>query len=125
MGGEGIGSSSVFLDDPGEFLGTDFLRSLKHHVFEQMGESCFSIFLVPRPNPVPDLESDHRRPRVLQEDDLETVRQDLFMNPLPKSSLRRDIQKNVPEKTETDGFPPNSLCSVMFSYDHHLADHLP
>ncbi len=115
MRGEGIGSSSVLLDDPGEFLGTDFLGSLEHHVFEQMGEPRFPIFLVPRPNPVPDLERDDWGFVVFEENDFEAVRQDPLENLVPEPGLGKGGQGNVPEKAEPNGFPSNHLSPMSFA----------
>ena len=73
---EGVVIAAVPLHDLGELLGTVFLRPLEHHVLQEMRHAGLAEPFVPRPDPVPDLEGDHRRLVLFLEQDLQTVGQD-------------------------------------------------
>jgi hypothetical protein len=82
-------------------------------MFEEVGETGFSVFFVPRPYPVPDLESDQGGFVIFKKDDFEAVGQDPFENLLPETSLYMGNKEKIPKESEK-----NDFSSYHFSFHH-------
>src|SRR5205814_224559 len=84
------------LDGPRIGPGTVPRRPLEHHVLEEVGEARAAERLVPRPDPVPDLEGDDRAPVVLLQEDAEAV-VEARLDDLPRSGRTRGPQAHADE----------------------------
>ena len=60
-------------------VGRHVLRALKHHVLEEVREPRPSLVLVGRTDVIPEVDRHHRQPALGTENDLEPVRQRVFL----------------------------------------------
>ena len=72
-------------------VGRHVLRALKHHVLEEMRKPGATGLLVGWTNVIPEVDGDHRHPRVAAQDHVEPVRQGVLLKRNARDVSRRRL----------------------------------